>query len=93
LIFHTVIPTDLLHLSQATRIKNFKVFLIYFPKCPKKSVINRYWLNCLTLYSPVVTLSTTKFNIKNQTFAYRVYFCIMNESMENSRYSYVPLID
>jgi len=32
-------PTDLLHPTAAPNFKTFKVFIIYFPKCPSFSTI------------------------------------------------------
>jgi len=38
-IFHTIGPNDLLYLSPAPYLNAFKLFLIYFPKCPFFNII------------------------------------------------------
>jgi hypothetical protein len=38
-ISHTIGPTDLLHSSPAPHFKTFQILLIYFPKCPRFTML------------------------------------------------------
>jgi len=42
-------PTELLHPSPAPHFKTFQVLLIYFPKCPSFSTIQKQYSKCSTL--------------------------------------------
>jgi hypothetical protein len=48
-IFHNIGPTDLFHPSLAPHFKTFKVFPIYFPKCPNFSNIHAITYSCYNI--------------------------------------------
>jgi hypothetical protein len=68
-IFHTIGSNDLLQPLSAQHFKTFQAFLIFFPKCPIFSTIQRYGPN-VTLYS---------FFLKFNKFAGEIVFLLNAE--------------